>query len=130
MEAMAEKLTVLVVDDDPDIRDAVSDALRDEGYQVLTALGSAVLKVSQEAQPDVILLDVMMPLVDGATLSHLLRAHPRTARIPIVAMTALPQRSAPEGLRYDAWLGKPFDLVNLFVVVDALTERTAPGPVC
>lgn len=118
--------TVLVVDDDADIRDAVTDALHEEGYCVLSALGSTVLKVAQDKQPDAILLDVMMPLLDGATLSHLLRAHPRTAQIPIIAMTALPQRSAPKGMRYDAWLGKPFDLVNLFVVLDAVTDRQIP----
>src|SRR3954469_24013771 len=86
--------TVLVVDDDADIRNAITAALEDEGYAVRCALGGTVLRVAQEAPPpDVILLDVMMPHIDGAKLSQLLRANPRTAQIPIVAMTAMPKRN-------------------------------------
>jgi len=121
--------TVLIVDDDADIRDAVTAALEDEGYTVCSAVGGTVLRIAQETPPpDVILLDVMMPHVDGAKLSQLLRANPRTAQIPIVAMTALPQRNVPTGLRYDAWLGKPFDLANLFTVIDTVTKRPTPTP--
>lgn len=120
--------TVLVVDDDVDIRNAVTAALEDEGYAVRCGIGSSVLRLAQETpQPDVILLDVMMPHIDGAKLSQLLRANPRTAQIPIVAMTALPKRSVPTGLRYDAWLGKPFDLTNLFVAIDAVTKEHTPA---
>lgn len=120
--------TVLVVDDDADIRDVVTTALEDEGYAVRCAIGGAVLGAAQETPPpDVVLLDVMMPYIDGSKLSQLLRANPRTAQIPIVAMTALPQRNAPPGLHYDAWLGKPFDLTNLFVVIDAVTKRHMPA---
>jgi CheY-like chemotaxis protein len=115
--------TVLVVDDDEEICAAITDALADEGYRAIGGLGAATLRVAAEEQPDVILLDVLMPILDGADLSRLLRAHPRTADIPIGAMSAMPRKNAPPGLCYDAWLGKPFDLLNLFIVIDAVTDR-------
>jgi CheY-like chemotaxis protein len=121
--------TVLVVDDDTDIRDAVTAALKEEGYTVRSAVGSTVLRIAQEAPPpDVILLDVMMPHIDGAKLCQLLRANPRTAHIPIVAMTALPQSNVPTELRYDAWLGKPFELTELFSIIGAVTKPHDPTP--
>jgi two-component system, OmpR family, response regulator len=121
------KKTVLVVDDDEDICTLLTEALEGEGHTVHCALGSAVLPLAQDTQPAVILLDVMMPTLDGATLSRLLRAHPRTGQIPIVAMSAMPRRNAPAGLRYDAWLGKPFDLRTLFAMIDAMTPRCVPA---
>jgi CheY-like chemotaxis protein len=115
------KPTVLVVDDDEDICEQIADALTDEGYHPIGGIGAAVVRVAEERHPDVILLDVMMPVLNGADLSRLLRANPRTADIPIIAMSAMPRKSVPPGLRCDAWLGKPFDLTNMFVVIDALT---------
>lgn len=118
------KPTVLVVDDDEDICEALMAALQGEGYHAIGGHGAAVLHVAEEQHPDVILLDVMMPVLDGADLSRLLRAHPRTSDIPIVAISAMPRRDVPADMRYDAWLGKPFDLLNLFVVIDALTGES------
>ncbi len=78
-----DKPTVLVVDDDPDIVAAVTLALEDEGYRPLQAIGTAVLRLAEET-PAVVLMDVMMPVVNGAKLTRLLRANPLTAAIPIV----------------------------------------------
>jgi len=116
---------VLVVDDDADIVDAVTLALEGEGYRAIAATGGAVLRRAEEAQPDVVLMDVMMPVLDGAKLTRLLRANPRTAHIPIVAMSALPHKDAPREMRYDAWLSKPFDLLNLLLVLDAVVAGGA-----
>jgi two-component system cell cycle response regulator DivK len=117
------KPTVLVVDDDADTCAALSEVLEDEEYHPITARGGAILEAATDAHPDVILLDVMMPILDGAVLSRLLRANPRTAAIPIIAMSAMPRKSAPPGLCCDAWLGKPFNLPHLFIVIDAVTAQ-------
>jgi CheY-like chemotaxis protein len=117
------KPTVLVVDDDEDIVEAVTLALDGEGYRAIHATGHAALRCAEEARPDVVLMDVMMPLLDGTKLSRLLRANPRTAHIPIVAMSALSHKDAPHEMRYDAWLGKPFDLLNLLVVINAVAAN-------
>jgi DNA-binding response OmpR family regulator len=123
------KRTILLVDDDPDICGFVTAALEEEGNTVVRALGSTALKVAQETHPDVILLDLSMPILDGTALSRLLRASRQTADVPIVAMTATPRRNVPTDFRFDAWLGKPFDLVNLFIVVDAVTRKSDSAPV-
>jgi two-component system, OmpR family, KDP operon response regulator KdpE len=113
----AGKLTVLVIDDDEAICGFVTGALEDEGYRVVCATGSAALRLAEEAHPDVILLDVGMPRLDGVKLSQLLRAHPRMARTPIVIMSGLEQERAPIALHYDAWLRKPFELTALSAIV-------------
>jgi CheY-like chemotaxis protein len=111
---------VLVVDDDPALVELLDAALRAEGYAVETApdAGAALdrLWAAWEAQPDVILLDLLLPAVDGKTFAELYRALP-VRHAPIVLMSALPEAAevAPEIAASDV-LRKPFDL-------DALLER-------
>lgn len=114
---------VLVVDDDDGLCEAVTGALESEGYRVVCALGLAAFDLAREAQPDAILLDVMMHTIDGARLSRLMRAHPRTAHIPIIAMSGRARQDAPPTLAYDAWLDKPFDLADLYARVEQVTRR-------
>lgn len=116
--------TVLVVDDEDDICQLVTEALQDDGHRVLCATGGAVLRVAEEEQPDVILLDIGMPVLDGVKLGQLLRAHPRLARTRIVIMSGMEREKAPAPLRYDAWLRKPFDLDDLAHVVTMAGART------
>ena len=109
---MANEL-VLVVEDDADIRQWLVDTLTDEGFQVIQALdgGVALEKASQE-RPDVVLLDVMMPVMDGFEVLGKLRQDPATRQIPVVMLTAL---SATEGEKLGMDLGvthyitKPLD---------------------
>src|SRR6185437_5090579 len=79
---------VLVVDDEDAICDTVATILEDEGYSVATAVNGAALKVAADSPPDVILLDIMMPLMDGPEVYRRLHLDPRTASIPVVVMTA------------------------------------------
>jgi DNA-binding response OmpR family regulator/DNA-binding CsgD family transcriptional regulator len=81
---------VLIVDDVPDNLSLLHDALDDAGYTVLVATnGEAALQRAQQAVPDVILLDALMPGMDGFEVARRLRATPETAHIPIVFMTGL-----------------------------------------
>ncbi len=110
--------TVLVVDDDPSIVELVVIALEDEGYAVISAVNGAALQIARDRQPDVILLDIMMPGMDGIEVSRRLRADPATANIPIVAMSAMERlhAAAPLMVANDR-LPKPFEIAGLYKTV-------------
>ena len=81
---------VLIVDDVPDNLSVLHDALDESGYTVLVAThGAAALQRAEQALPDIILLDAMMPGMDGFEVARHLKASERTAHIPIVFMTGL-----------------------------------------
>ena len=109
---------VLVVDDDPFIVDFIETALEDEGYQVLTTVNGGALQLARDLHPDVILLDIMMPGMDGVEVSRRLRADPVTADIPIVVMSAQDRLRATAALMpINDRLPKPFDLERLYETV-------------
>ena len=81
---------VLVVDDVPDNLSVLHDALDESGYSVLVATnGEAALQRAAQALPDIVLLDAMMPGMDGFEVARRLKANPATAHIPIIFMTGL-----------------------------------------
>ncbi|HVC82464.1 MAG TPA: response regulator [Chloroflexota bacterium] len=110
--------TILVVDDDPMILDFITEALEDDGYQVLTAVGAGALPVAAERQPDCILLDLQMPGMDGEEVSRRLRDQDATAEIPIIVMSAKDRLKATTSrMRINDQLSKPFGLSQLYTVV-------------
>lgn len=112
------KGTVLVVDDDLFIVDFLETALEDEGYQVLTTVNGGALPLARDSHPDVILLDIMMPGMDGVEVSRRLRADPATADIPIIVMSAQDRlRTTSALMQIDDRLPKPFDLDRLYATV-------------
>jgi len=122
-----ESKLILVVDDDPDILWALRRNLGDEGYEVLTARdGVEALKIAPRHRPDLIILDISMPRLDGLQVCHNLRRDPTLASVPILFLTA---REAVEdrikGLEEgaDDYLVKPFDLRELKARVRALFRR-------
>lgn len=120
---------VLVVDDDADIARFIEINLRFEGYEVQTASnGSAALAYIGEQQPDLVLLDVMMPNLDGVQLCRLLRADPATANMPVIMLTAK-SLSADKvvGLTAgaDDYIIKPFDTLELVARVRSTLRRNA-----
>ena len=107
-------MRVLVVDDEDDIRRVVRLSLEKVGgMEVLEAPGGAEgVREAETQQPDVILLDVAMPAMDGVATLSALRANPATSRIPVVLLTAKPITPAVrrlEDLGAQAILAKPFD---------------------
>jgi CheY-like chemotaxis protein len=107
---------ILLIEDDQAIREALGEVLRDEGYQVQTAGHGAVAQslLQQGLCPHVILLDLMMPVMDGWQFMRLLRAEPAWSHIPVIILSAA-QDDFPPG--YDCHLSKPVDLTLLFDAV-------------
>ncbi len=109
------KEIVLVVDDDAMIVELLETALEDEGYVVLAAVGADALSLAHEQQPDVILLDINMPGMDGVEVSRRLRDDPTTERIPIIVMSAQDRLRATGPLMpVNDRLPKPFEIQTLY----------------
>ncbi|MBC9711406.1 response regulator transcription factor [Streptomyces sp. TRM66268-LWL] len=121
---------ILVVDDEPEVRAAVEDGLTVEGYAVRGAAdGLAALSAIAAWQPDAVVTDVMMPVLDGLALCRRLRA--MGDRTPVLVLTALGSVSERvDGLDAgaDDYLVKPFALDELAARVRALLRRVAPEP--
>lgn len=112
--------TVLVVDDEPDIRYLLRVTLELAGYQVVEAAhGEAALEQVRRSAPRLVVTDRMMPRMNGGELIERLRADGTTKAIPIVMISGT--RGGQVGA--DAVLGKPFDAAELIVLVDRLTGR-------
>ncbi|MEO6399046.1 MAG: response regulator transcription factor [Tepidiformaceae bacterium] len=123
----APKPKVLIVEDEETLLFTLAHNLRREGYTVLTAArGDDGLKLAREQQPDLIVLDVMLPGVDGIQVCRLLR---RDSTVPIIMLTALGgegDRVAGLDTGADDYMPKPFGMRELLARVRALLRRTAP----
>jgi two-component system phosphate regulon response regulator PhoB len=114
------KPRILVVDDEVAICTLIRYILEDGGYCVETATDGRALHVAAGTQPALVLLDLMMPGMDGYEIGLRLRAHPATAAIPIVIMSAGARvRQAAEQIGADGYLEKPFELTALLRTVAA-----------
>jgi CheY-like chemotaxis protein len=116
---------VLVVDDDPTIRELVSVLLECEGYQVRTATnGREALDTLEHWQPHLIMLDMLMPVMDGAAFLEAQQARPRLRHIPVIVMSAsFKLKDEHERSAASALLPKPFRLDDLLAHVEALTAE-------
>jgi CheY-like chemotaxis protein len=117
--------TVLVVDDDADIRSVVSELLIDEGYQVKTAInGKDALATLSSWRPDVILLDLMMPIMDGWTFLTNRQSNCTLSRIPVIVMSASHTLSRADERLADAdVVAKPFEIDTVLTKVAALAQQ-------
>lgn len=117
---------ILVIDDEISIVEMLRAFLEEEGLQVMTAYnGQEGLERLANAQPAVVVSDVMMPLLDGWELCRRMQADPRYQSIPVVLMSAM--RSAPglAGCRYAALVSKPFELDELLQTITRLLNPNA-----
>ena len=118
--------TILIVDDEPSGRDLLKRLLSVEGYQLaLASSGPEALTKAAELTPDLILLDVMMPDMDGFEVCRRLRSDPLLAEVPIIIVTALDDNEARlQGLRIgaDDFVTKPFDQIELQARVRTITR--------
>jgi two-component system, cell cycle response regulator DivK len=131
--AMAGELILIVEDNEKNLK-LVRDLLLVKGYQTLEA-GSAELGVELAGHhtPQLILMDIQLPGMDGVTALGQLRADPATAKIPVIALTAFAMQDERQRFRsagFDGYLVKPFNIRELLTVVGAFCERHPPptGP--
>jgi DNA-binding response OmpR family regulator len=120
---------ILVVDDEPDLLMLLEEHLSQEGFQVLTAsAGMQAISKARAEQPDLILLDVMMPGVSGFDVCNILQDFPETAEIPIIFLTAITETKRKVmglNLGADDYITKPFDLRELTARVLAAMRHRA-----
>ncbi len=121
--------TILVVDDEFAIAEAISALLTDEGYRVFSAVnGRQALQRLTEFVPDLILLDFMMPVLDGASTLRSLREDARYEALPVIMMSGAAESSVREYVTsYFAFLRKPFDAAALLSSVKRALQTSPPG---
>ena len=113
---------ILIVDDEPDIRFLLKMILQSAGYEVIEANhGVAALERVAEARPDLVVTDMMMPLMDGRGLIERLRSDPQTASIPILVVTAHANATAGDAMLNKRTL-RPRELLE---TTESLIERQA-----
>ena len=117
---MRSPCRILIVEDEPAIADLLADLLADEGHAALVRVDGAAVERAREDPPGLVLLDVMMPGMDGPEVCRRLKADPRTAQVPVLFLTALPARVVAARLGdcpHEGVLGKPFDFDELLAAI-------------
>jgi len=126
------KATILIVEDDPDIQELISYTLGKEGYTVVTAeSGEQALELLGTTNPDLILLDIMLPGIDGTDVLRELKRDGKSANIPVIMATAKSEDSdIVTGLELgaDDYIAKPFSPKVLIARIRALLRRSAGKP--
>ena len=123
---------ILLVEDEPDIAEVLQYNLEKEGFQVeLAGRGDAGLEAVRRESPDLILLDLMLPGLDGLELTRLLKRDPATSHLPIVMLTARSEevdRIVGLELGADDYISKPFSPREVVLRVKAVLRRLQPEP--
>jgi DNA-binding response OmpR family regulator len=131
MESGRETALVLVVDDEPDILNLIKVRLEQAGYQVVTAFdGERALDLVRNLKPNLVVLDVRVPVIDGREVTRRIRADAETAEIPVLLVSAsVHEAQIQEGLDAgaDDYLRKPFAAETLRERVNALLEGSTPA---
>ncbi|MFQ5938155.1 MAG: response regulator [Acidiferrobacterales bacterium] len=105
---------ILIVEDNPKDSKLIRDVLRAKGYETIDAdTGEAGIELARERQPALILMDVMLPGMDGREAMKVLKGHPKTGHIPIIALTSFAMKGDRESLLasgFDGYIAKPIDI--------------------
>lgn len=122
-----KKKKILIVDDEPDIVETLDFLIQSEGYESITAMdGEDALKKAKEESPDIIILDVMLPKINGYKVCRLLKFDNKYKHIPILMVTARSQqedKAIGEETGADDYITKPFDINNLLEKISFYLNR-------
>jgi DNA-binding response OmpR family regulator len=125
---MKQSATVLYIEDDPDMIELMTMALKHRGFQVIGALGGeAGWEAMQTKSPDVVILDLMMPGVDGWEILRRRREDPHLIEIPVIVATARSQKADRAQATFlgkaDDYIVKPFSIVELVERIEAILGK-------
>lgn len=123
-------LRILIVDDEFGLADVIAEVLAEAGYDVAIAInGQLGLANMDEVTPDLVLLDMMMPVLDGPAMLRAIRKNPKYADVPVVMMTSLPEALTRAGATlYQAVLHKPFTQEKLLATLALLLDPNGDLP--
>lgn len=118
--------SVMIVEDDRDTREMLGRFLELEGFEVRTAANGqlALNSLQEQGGPSVILLDLMMPVMNGWQFREEQSRNPRFSRIPVVVLTAAGPREDIPAISADGWLSKPVDFDRLLATIAPLCQRS------
>lgn len=120
---------ILIVEDNDKNMKLARDILQAKGYRTLEAItGEDGVRMAKEKTPDLVLMDIQLPGINGIEAFRQLRADPRTAAIPVIAFTASvtqSDRSQVTAANFDAFLSKPIDLKEFVATIKRLTDGGA-----
>lgn len=128
MQLPKDAIVILVIDDEPGITELLADILEYHGYPVMVAHDAReALRLIPLQRPDLILVDLMMPSVDGLSLALTLRHAPSTRGVPLIAMSASDSalKLADRVGDFDAYLAKPFENDALVTLVERFSPVTS-----
>lgn len=118
---------VLVADADPFARDAIQRALGDKYEVILCGDGETALTEARRQPPDLIILDLLLPKLDGVQLLRKLKNDPLTAEVPVLVFTSLLAEELSQTAGADAFLSKPLRRSTFLAKVQELLRKTKPG---
>jgi CheY-like chemotaxis protein len=128
MEKLRNRKKILVIDDEPELIKAVEIRLKSIGYEVaLSYDGRAGIDKAKEIKPDLILLDLVMPIMDGYVVANELKDDPETKHIPIIILTASRRKDLKARCRelgVASFIMKPFETSDLLNMVKAILKET------
>jgi two-component system, OmpR family, response regulator RpaA len=117
MTSSPDSYRILIVEDEPDILELIKVTLFNSSYDLLEAMdGERGLELAMNSQPDLILLDIMLPKMDGYEVCRRLKANDTTAQIPVLMLTAFGQKREIEAgykVKADDYIVKPFEPLKL-----------------
>jgi two-component system cell cycle response regulator DivK len=123
---------ILVIEDNPANMKLATLLLRHVGHTVLCAIDAeSGLTMAHADQPDLILMDIQLPGMDGLAATSLLKGDPSTATIPVIALTAMAMKEDQEKTKVagcDAYIAKPLRYQSLYAVIDTLLAKGATKP--
>ncbi len=127
-----EKKKILIVDDEPDVLMLLGERLSKAGYGVIKAAsGKEALELTQKKKPDLIILDIAMPGMDGSEVATVLRSDEKTKDIPIMFLTCLftkqEEKVCGHLLGQNFFIAKPYDVVELLSEVEKRVNRPKEG---